>query len=181
MPPAWAARVLPPPSYSPGIAARLRTARGLPPAFVQPGMPQIHRLRLLLGSHAFFVPIRANSPTSWAQTVALGGDWQCKPPDASLARLDLRHTRAVWGGLVLGIPSRRKPRRVGSHQSDQSSTEYKREKQQVASPVCDFGSGVHMIFVSAVHNDFVAAGEFNRLVLAAHVHEYNLAGLGRLY
>ena len=106
MPPAWAARVLPPPSYSPGIAARLRTARGLPPAFVQPGMPQIHRLRLLLGSHAFFVPIRANSPTLWAQTVALGGDWQCKPPDASLARLDLRHTRAVWGGLVLGIPSR---------------------------------------------------------------------------
>ena len=47
-------------------------------------------LRFLFGSHAFFASIRANSPTLWAQTVALGGGWQCKPHDESLAMFFLQ-------------------------------------------------------------------------------------------
>ena len=77
----------------------------LPPALDSPGVLQIHLLRLLLGSHAFFVPIRANSPTSWAQTVALGGDWQCKPPDAILARLDFEALPGCLGRACFRIVS----------------------------------------------------------------------------
>ena len=44
-------------------------------------------LRFLLGSHALFASIRANSTASQSQTVALGGGWQCKPRDESLANV----------------------------------------------------------------------------------------------
>ena len=60
-------------------------------------------LRFLFGSHALFASIRANSPTLWAQTVALGGGWQCKPHDESLAMFFLQGHGAPARALV-GTP-----------------------------------------------------------------------------